>query len=323
MAVAQATHAFFLLKSPVPCGKSLNFEISSSFSASCKRRKAIIKTAELGFDLLEVPVARPDAVDTERTRELLLETGLLASTSLGLRNDADISSADREVSDRGKELLLDALRVTSEIGALYLTGVTYSAINKYPGPFQWGSDAEANLMRSLREVADRARDVGVTLGLEVVNRYETNVLNTAQQGMELLAALDRPNVVLHLDTYHMHIEENSMAGAIKLCGDKLGYVHIGESHRGYLGSGNVHWQEVFRALSEAQYKGPLTFESFSSKVVNESLSNTLCVWRDLWEDSDDLARQAKAFIDSHWTAARITNTRRLTTQLTCHTTSTH
>ncbi|GBG59989.1 hypothetical protein CBR_g319 [Chara braunii] len=101
----------------------------------------------------------------------------------------------------------------------------------------------------------------------------------------------------------MNIEENSLSGAIELCGDKLQYVHIGESHRGYLGSGQVKWEELFRGLVRAKYKGPLTFESFSSKVVNARLSNDLCVWRNLWDDSEDLARTAKEFIDAQLDAA--------------------
>ncbi|CAI7791382.1 unnamed protein product, partial [Closterium sp. NIES-53] len=79
----------------------------------------------------------------------------------------------------------------------------------------------------------------------------------------------------------MNIEESSLADAVVLCGSRLGYVHIGESHRGYLGSGTVDFPQLFRALARAQYTGPITFESFSSEVVSPTLSNTLAVWRNL------------------------------------------
>jgi D-psicose/D-tagatose/L-ribulose 3-epimerase len=75
----------------------------------------------------------------------------------------------------------------------------------------------------VQKVAARAQDLGVTLGLEVVNRYETNVCNTAAQGMELLHDVNNPNVVVHLDSYHMNIEEVGMEEAVATCGDKLGF----------------------------------------------------------------------------------------------------
>lgn len=81
------------------------------------------------------------------------------------------------------------------------------------------------------------------------------------------------------------------------------YVHVGEAHRGYLGSGSVDFEGLFRALVASGYAGPITFESFSSAVVSKDLSNALCVWRNLWEDGDDLAAHARQFIDGHLRAA--------------------
>lgn len=85
-------------------------------------------------------------------------------------------------------------------------------------------------------------------------------------------------------------------------GDKLGYMHIGESHRGYLGSGTVDFDALFRGRARVGYDGPVVFESFSSAVVNADLSNTLAIWRNLWEDSGDLAAHANryALIASHF-----------------------
>mmetsp|Transcript_44456 Transcript_44456/g.141530 ORF Transcript_44456/g.141530 Transcript_44456/m.141530 type:complete len:126 (+) Transcript_44456:195-572(+) len=121
--------------------------------------------------------------------------------------------------------------------------------------------------------------------------------------MDMLERVGSTNVMVHLDSYHMHIEEAGLAQAVGVCGERLGYVHIGESNRGYLGSGNIDWPQLFRALAKADYGGPITFESFSSEVVSPTLSNTLCVWRNLWDDSEDLARQAKIFMDAHIAAA--------------------
>ena len=100
------------------------------------------------------------------------------------------------------------------------------------------------------------------------------------------------NVKVHLDVYHMNIEESDPARAIVETGDFLGYFHTGDSHRGYMGSGTVDLQAAFRALVRSGYSGPITFESFSSRVVGQPLEGILGIWRNLWEDSGDLAGHA-------------------------------
>jgi D-psicose/D-tagatose/L-ribulose 3-epimerase len=144
-------------------------------------------------------------------------------------------------------------------------------------------------------LAGQAADAGLTLALEVVNRYETNIANTAA---EMLAFIDASgaDIALHLDSYHMNIEENGLVEPVEQAGSRLGYLHIGESHRGYLGTGTVDFPTLFAAVQDSGYTGPVTFESFSSAVVHPSLSNTLAVWRDLWEDGRDLASHAHRFI---------------------------
>lgn len=267
---------------------------------SCER--AVSGARAAGFDMIEVPMFNPAAVNTTITRDVLAAHGVVASTSLGLPADADIASEDGEVVERGVQLLLQALQKSADIDATYMVGVIASALRKYPGPCTPG--ARKNVVASLRRVADAAADVGVTLGLEVVNRYESNVMNTAAEAMGLISEIGRDNVAVHLDTYHMNIEEVSMADAVRTCGSWLGYVHIGESHRGYLGTGSVDFRGLFRELVAANYTGPITFESFSSAVVSPDLSNNLCVWRNLWNNSDDLASHACMFIESELHAAR-------------------
>jgi D-psicose/D-tagatose/L-ribulose 3-epimerase len=104
-------------------------------------------------------------------------------------------------------------------------------------------------------------------------------------------------VKLHLDTFHMNIEEANPAAAIRLAGDRLGYVHIGESNRGYLGDGVINFDLIFDALLDINYRHDIVFESFSTAVVDESLSLACAIWRDTWTDNDPLAAHAKAFIE--------------------------
>jgi D-psicose/D-tagatose/L-ribulose 3-epimerase len=148
----------------------------------------------------------------------------------------------------------------------------------------------------MQRLSDYAGDKGINVNLEVVNRYETNIMNTGIEGLAFLEEVNRENAFVHLDTYHMNIEEDGMEKSVLAAKEKLGFVHIGESHRGYLGSGNVDFDTFFKALKKIGYSGPITFESFSSAVVDPALSNTLCVWRNLWSDSDDLASTALKFM---------------------------
>ena len=268
--------------------------------AECER--AIGESARLGFDLIEIPALDPASIDREFTRRTLERHRLGATLSLGLDSGTDVSSPDEATRRRGEQRLLDAVAVARDIGATHVCGILYSALQKYmEPPTEAGVDAAAAV---LRRVSDEAARAGITIGLEVVNRYESNVLNTAAQAIALAQRIDRPNVKVHLDTYHMNIEEADLEAAIIGCGQALGYFHIGESGRGYLGAGNIDFDRVFRGLAKADYRGPIVFESFSSAVVSPSLSGVLGIWRNLWEDGADLAAHAKGFIEAGLKAAR-------------------
>jgi len=262
--------------------------------AECER--AIAQTAELGFDLIEIPALDPSSIDSAFTRKMLDRYRLGTTLSLGLDASTDISSGDPDTQRRGEARLLQVLSVARDIGATHVCGILYSAFQKYFKP-----PTEAGIAGSvevLRRVGEKAAQHGITIGLEVVNRYESNVLNTAAQAVAFAKRVALPNVKVHLDTYHMNIEEADLESALVDTGPMLGYFHIGESGRGYLGAGNIDFDRVFRGLAKAGYEGPITFESFSSAVVNPQLSGILAIWRNLWEDGADLARHAKGFIES-------------------------
>jgi D-psicose/D-tagatose/L-ribulose 3-epimerase len=264
-------------------------------------RRAVGLTKETGYDLIEIPLLDPTAVDDAMTRDVLEAAELGAACSLGLGFETDVSSADPSVSARGEELLARAIDVTSAIGAAFLGGVVHSAMGKYlEGPTERG---RRNCVEALRRLADRAKGAGVTIGIEAVNRYESNLVNTAEQALELVDDIGAENVVVHLDTYHMNIEEGNLADPVRLCGSRLGYVHVGESHRGYLGTGSVAFGELFGALAEIGYDGVLTFESFSTAVISDQFASALAVWRDPWHDSRDLATHARMFMADQLTAA--------------------
>lgn len=261
--------------------------------------RAIASSAKTGYDLIEIPVLDPAAIDVPATRRLLDEYDLGAACSLGLSPETDISSEDPEAVARGEELLTDAVDVARDLGASFLGGGIFSALGRYTRPPT--PRGRAHCVRTLTVVVERARAAGITLGLECVNRYESNLVNTAEQALALCDEVNADNLTVHLDTYHMNIEEPNFTTPVQRCAEqgRLGYVHVGESHRGYLGTGTINFDEFFAALRQADYRGPITFESFSSAVVHPDLSRNLAIWRNLWDDGEDLAASARDYIAAH------------------------
>ena len=163
------------------------------------------------IEILEFSLHDSVNLNRDKTRELLTANGIQAACSRGLARDADVSSDDPAVVARGAALLRESLEVTHAIGATILTGALYSAFGKAAHPLTpTGRD---NVVGVLKELAAEAAPLGVTLGLEICNRYETNVVNTARDCLRLADDIGADNVVIHLDTYHMNIEERRLRHA--------------------------------------------------------------------------------------------------------------
>jgi D-psicose/D-tagatose/L-ribulose 3-epimerase len=274
---------------------------TGDWSAEAARR-ACERTRQAGFDLIEIGCLDSWRIDIESTRRLLAEHGLGVLGSLGLGADTDITSADPDRVAAGERLLRNALRVVRDLGGDMLTGITYARLGKYEQPpteAGWAQSVEV-----MQRVADEASGMGgMRIGIEVVNRYDSNLINTTSQALRYLDDVGRDNVLVHLDTYHMNMEESDLMSPVLQCAERLGYVHVSESHRGYLGSGTIDLHGFFKALTTAGYTGPVTFESFSSAVVEPALSNALGIWRNVWEDSDHLAAHARSYLESMLVAA--------------------
>lgn len=279
-------------------------------SAQKDLEKAVETSHDLGYGLIEFPRLDPKSFDVPALAKLLQARGMGIVVTMGLPQDADISSEDAGAVARGEAVLREAVSVARDLGAKKLGGIIFSAHAKYytmPTRTGW-----QNSVDTLAKVAEAGKRAGVSLNLEIVNRFESNLLNTAAQGLTFIEATGSDNVFLHLDTFHMHIEEANPADAIRAAGNKLGYFHIGESNRGYLGAGTVNFDAAFEALLDTGYDDYLTFESFSSEVVDKDLSITTGIWRNTWTDNVDVARHAKAFIEERTATAerrrRITRT---------------
>ncbi|QWT24435.1 sugar phosphate isomerase/epimerase [Subtercola sp. PAMC28395] len=264
---------------------------------------AIAQTKAAGYDILELSLHDAQNLDAPAARAALEEAGLDVVCSRGLAFDADVSSEDLEVVARGAALLQSSLQVTHDLGGTILTGALYSAFGNFGRALT--PAGRSNAVSVLKDLAVEAQGKGMTLGLEICNRYETNVINTAAQALALADDIGEDNVMIHLDSYHMNIEEDDFVRPFQLVGDRLGYVHIGENHRGYLGSGHIDFTSFFHAMADIDYTGGITFESFSSTVVSPTLSNDLSIWRNLWNDGPALARHAHSFITNALEGTRV------------------
>jgi D-psicose/D-tagatose/L-ribulose 3-epimerase len=155
------------------------------------------------------------------------------------------------------------------------------------------------LAQVLGALAGEAQAAGVRLAIELVNRYETNLLNTVAQGMEYLKlAGEHPNLTLHLDTFHMAIEEANMEAAIDVALPKLGYFELDQSHRGALTDGSLDLARLATRLAQGGYHGMLGIEAFARAPMAPDHADALAIWRDPFTDPDKLARDGLGLIKS-------------------------
>jgi D-psicose/D-tagatose/L-ribulose 3-epimerase len=255
----------------------------------------IERCGRLGLDLIEIPLMRLDLCDPAPIRSECERLGLAVCTSTVLNSATDLTSASQAVRGAGVRYLKDCVKATAEMGGRTFSGVIYSEIGKKsderPGAAEWKHSAEG-----LKEVCRYAQEFGVTVGIEPVNRYETYLINTCEQALELIEMIGEPNAAVHLDTYHMNIEEKDFYEATKLAGNRLCHYHLCENDRGIPGTGLVDWDGIFRALGELKYDGNAALESFVE--VSDNMREATCVWRDLAPSGDILVDQGARMIRS-------------------------
>ena len=260
--------------------------------------KHIKKVSGLGFDILEFQAQALLDMDKSRmdeVRQAAKDNGIELTYSLGLNPKYDVASPDAKVREGGIEYLK---RIVERIG--YMEGKLLSGVN-YAG---WGSpdyivDDKSEIVKhsieSVRQVIKTAEDYDVTYCVEVVNRFEGIVMNTAKEAIEYVKQIDSDKIGILLDTYHMNIEEGSIGDAIRSVGGYLKNFHTGENNRVVPGKGHLDWDEIFGALHDIDYQGRIVSEPFVQ--MGGEVGRDIKVWRDLVEDpSEELLDEEARFL---------------------------
>jgi D-psicose/D-tagatose/L-ribulose 3-epimerase len=265
---------------------------------------AVERAAAAGYTRMVVPLRNFDAIDPPAIARLFERCGMQPVNSANLLAEADLSSPDRDVRERGIARLRQSLRLARDMGSRHVGGVLYGVLGKHNRPGtaeQWQHAAQ-----SLAQVADEARGMGIRLALEIVNRYESNLINTVAQGIEMLCCIGSDNVFLHLDTFHMHIEEADMLQALEAALPRLAYFELDQNDRGRPDRGAIDFGPLLARLFEAGYADILGIEAFSRNVIGADIGGAIGIWRDLFEDGDVVARSGIALIQRQPLQARRT-----------------
>jgi D-psicose/D-tagatose/L-ribulose 3-epimerase len=253
------------------------------------------RVKELGFDLIELPVEEPGAWDPARAAGLLAELGLGATVCCVMPPGRDLAVDDAEVVAATAEYLSGCVDVAARLGSSLVAGPMYAAVGRV-----WRlSEAErravlARVAAGLQPVAELAAERGVKLAIEPLNRYETSLVNTVEQGVDLLDAVDHQACGLLLDTFHMNIEEKDPQAAIRAAGDRIVHVHTSASDRGAPGADHIDWPGTLAAIADAGYAGPLVIESFTAE--NDVIATAASIWRPLARTQDEIAVDGLAFL---------------------------
>ena len=250
---------------------------------------------DVGYDLVEISLAELESVNPRQLGRVASDCGLRLRIAGDFGTDRDISSADAMRRAGGLDYLLGCLDFAAEAGADMVTGPMYSAVGSRGFLDQAArSRALGWAAENLAVAAERADRLDLRLAIEPLNRFESNLINTVDQGLALCAAVGSRRVGLSLDTFHLNIEEKDLVGAIVTAGPQLLSFQVSENDRGTPGSGHIAWPSIFAALRTVEYDGPVIVESFRSDDIE--LVNALSLWRPVADSMDRLARDGLDFV---------------------------
>jgi D-psicose/D-tagatose/L-ribulose 3-epimerase len=253
------------------------------------------KVKEMGYDIIEVAVEDKDLIDWPRLKTLAQDMGLKITISGAFGPDRDISSDDPAIRENGFNYIVDCIKIANDMGSPIFTGPVYSAVGKtrYVSKDQKKQE-RAWCVENLKQVGKIAKEYGIVVGVEPLNRFETDMINTVDQALSLVNEIAHPNIKISLDTFHNNIEEKNIAASIRRIGKELlCHVQGNESDRGTPGTGNVDWIGIKQALNEIGYEGAVVIETFGAP--SKELAKAASIWRPLANSPDELASEGLDF----------------------------
>ena len=250
--------------------------------------KLFPKFKKWGFQTIEIPVESPDHIDPAKVKAAADKNGLKVGSicaCMGPGRDLRGSAADQKAAADYVRTLIDQAVV---LGCPSVIGPIYSVVGLI-GPHD---DAEKKqqfdlVVKNLKPLAKYAEKKGVQLCIEPLNRFETDFLNTCDQGLKLVKAVGSKAVKLHLDTFHMNIEEKNQAAAIVKAGKHLAHFHACGCDRGTPGGDHIDWAPIVKALKKIKFKGDVVIESFTTDV--KVIARAAAIWRKMEPKRDDIA----------------------------------
>ena len=270
---------------------------TSPFMTSDKESLSLLdKAKQMGFETFEFGLEDVSHVDPTKLKERAKATGLRLVICGAFGPDRDLTHDDASVRDNSLNYITQALALCQKSGCPTLAGPMYSAVGKrrHVSPDQKKKEWDL-AVKGLKEAGRRAKDQGIRLAIEPLNRFETDLVNTSEQCERLVNEIGMDNVGFHLDSFHMNIEEKNSYDAIKRAGKRLFHFHACENDRGAPGSGkNIDWEGVSKGLKEVGYEGDAVIESFTPKT--KSIAAAAAIWRQLAPTQDALAKDGLEFL---------------------------
>ncbi|MBI3880194.1 MAG: sugar phosphate isomerase/epimerase [Verrucomicrobia bacterium] len=246
------------------------------------------KFKKWGFATVEIPIEAPEHIDPVKVKAAADKSGLVIGSvcaCMGPGRDFRGSAAEQRTAMKYCKALVNQ---AAKMGRPNIIGPLYSVVGKADAVEPKQQKKEFKLVvKNLKALADYAAKKKIKLCIEPLNRFETDFLNTCDQGLRLLKAVNKKNVKLHLDTFHMNIEEKNQHDAIVKCGKALGHFHACGSDRGTPGGDHIDWKPIVRALKKIGYKGDVVIESFTTDV--KVIARAAAIWRKIEPHRDDIA----------------------------------
>lgn len=255
------------------------------------------KAKDFGYDIIEVAVEDRSLIDFVKLKSICDAIGLKISVSGAFGLERDISSTNEEFRAKGLAYIKDCIDIANQLESPIFGGPFYSAVGKTRLVSKDQKQQERNWCLENLDAATRyAQEKGVVLALEPLNRFETDMINTVDQALDLIGGIDSKYLQILLDTFHSNIEEKNIPNTIRNIGDKLVHIQGNENDRGTPGSGHLDWSGIKEALDEINYKGSIVIETFGSP--SKELARAASIWRPLAKSADHLAENGGQFLRS-------------------------